>query len=199
MASLKQSGSTAPAIQMDHSPKMDKSLWHHRPAHVFLPSMFYCVTAGTLHKQHHFRGAERLNLLQEELFAAAKAYAWTLQAWAIFSNHYHFIAQAPPDAASLRPMLQRLHSSTARKVNQLDEVQGRQVWFEFWDTCLTYEAGYYARLNYVHNNAVHHGLVSVAEQYEFCSARWFVAQAGPAFYRKVCSYKHDKVKMQDDF
>lgn len=178
---------------------MTDSLWHHRPAHVFLPNMFYCVTAGTLQKQHHFRGVERLNLLQEELFAAAEAYAWILQAWAIFSNHYHFIAQAPSEATSLRPMLQRFHSATARKVNRLDEVRGRQVWFEFWDTCLSYEASYYARLNYVHNNAVHHGLVSVAEQYEFCSAGWFVTHADPAFYRKVCSYKYDKVKMRDDF
>ena len=146
------------------------SPWHHRPAHVFIPNAAYLVTAGTLHKQPYFRGAERLRLLQEELFAAATAYGWELQAWAIFANHYHFIAYAPADATSLRQMLQRLHSSTARAVNRLDNIPGRQVWFQFWDTCLSYAASYYARLNYVHNNAVHHGLVPMAEQYEFCSA-----------------------------
>ena len=175
------------------------SPWHHRPAHVFIPNAAYLVTAGTVHKQHYFRGAERLRLLQEELFAAATAYGWDLQAWAILANHYHFIAYAPAAATSLRPMLQRLHSATARAVNRLDHTPGRQVWFQFWDTCLSYAASYYARLNYVHNNAVHHGLVAMAEQYEFCSAAWFAAQADLTFYRKVRSYKYDKVKIEDDF
>ena len=173
--------------------------WHHCPAHLFVSNTAYIVTAGTLHKQHYFRGAERLRLLQEELFAAAAAYGWELQAWAIFSNHYHFIAHTPTDAATLKRMLQRLHSATAQAINRMDGTPGRQVWFQFWDTCLTYEASYYARLNYVHNNAVHHGLVPTAEQYEFCSAAWFASNADPAFYRRVRSYRYDKIEIEDDF
>jgi len=173
--------------------------WHHRPMHVFVPSMAYIVTAGTLHKRHYFQGVERLRLLQEELFATAAAYNWELQAWALFSNHYHFIACAPADATTLKRMLQRLHSATARVVNRMDSTPGRQVWFQFWDTCLTHEASYYARLNYVHHNAVPHGLVPVAEQYEFCSAAWFVANADPVFYRRVSSYGYGKIKIEDDF
>jgi putative transposase len=161
--------------------------------------MAYIVTAATLHKQHHFQSVKRLRSLQEELFVVAEAYGWELQAWAIFSNHYHFIAHAPGDAASLKQMLQRLHSATSRTINRMDNTSGRQVWFQFWDTCLTHEASYYARLNYVHNNAVHHGLVPRAEQYEFCSAAWFAANADPAFYRRVCSYRYDKIKIKDDF
>jgi hypothetical protein len=104
MASLKKSGSVAPALHV----------WHHRPAHVFVPSAAYIVTAGTLHKQHYFQGVERLGLLQEELFASATTYGWELQAWALFANHYHFIAYAPADAATLKRMLQRFHSATSR-------------------------------------------------------------------------------------
>lgn len=173
--------------------------WYHRPAHLFVPNAAYMVTAGTLHKQHYFRDIERLRLLQDELFAAAETYGWKLQAWAVFSNHYHFIAHAPSDAASLRQMIQRLHSATARAVNRIDGTPGRQVWFQFWDTCLTYEASYFARLNYVHNNAVCHGLVSVAEQYEFCSATWFATNADPAFYKHACSYAYDRIEIEDDF
>ena len=189
MASPRESGSMAPALQT----------WHHRPAHLFVPNTAYIVTAGTLRKQHFFPGAERLGLLQAELFAAADAHSWELQAWAIFSNHYHFIAYAPSNAATLKKMLQRLHSSTARSINRMDKAPGRQVWFQYWDTCLTFEASYYARLNYVHNNAVHHGLAPVADQYEFCSARWFAANAPPAFYRRVRSFAYDTIEIQDDF
>jgi hypothetical protein len=39
------------------------------------------------------------------------------------------------------------------------------VWYNFRDTRLTYEKSYLARLNYVYQNAVKHGLVPVANQY----------------------------------
>jgi putative transposase len=36
--------------------------------------------------------------------------------------------------------------------------------YEFWDTRLTFEKSWFARLNYVHQNPVKHGLVPVANQ-----------------------------------
>ena len=174
-------------------------MWHHRPAHLFLPNRFYIVTAGTLHKENFFRSTDRLQLLQDLLHETAPLHGWELQSWAIFSNHYHFIAQAPELAGTLKPMLQRLHSVTARKVNQMDGVTGRQVWFQYWDTCLTYEKSYLARLHYVNHNPVHHGLVPVASQYPFCSAAWFETQAEPTFRRKVESFGIERVNMVDDF
>ena len=74
----------------------------------------YMVTAGTLHKRPIFDGDDRLHLLQDALFEVTRAYGWRLQAWSVFSNHYHFVAQSPQDAVTLRPMIQRLHSQTAR-------------------------------------------------------------------------------------
>jgi putative transposase len=179
---------------------MDKvTCWQHAPAHVFISNAAYIVTAGTLGKRHLFHGTERLRLLQTELFRAAEAYGWQLQAWAVFSNHYHFVAFAPADAATLKRMLQRLHSATARAVNVLDGAAGRQVWFEYWDTCLTSEASYYARLNYVQHNAVHHGVSGRAEDYEFCSAAWFQAHAPSEFRARVYASPYDRVDVHDDF
>lgn len=159
----------------------------------------YIVTASTLHKLHHFKSPERLRLLHDALLEIVAAYEWMLQAWAVFSNHYHFIAQSPADAKTLKPMIQRLHSQTAREVNRLDGVTGRQVWYQYWDTCLTFEKSYYARLNYVHNNPVKHKLVTVAEQYPFCSAAWFKSEAEPNFRKKVESFRYDNVNVPDDF
>ena len=174
-------------------------MWHHRPAHLFLPNRIYMVTAGTRRKQHFFREPERLRLLQENLFACAQQAGWVLQSWAIFSNHYHFIAQAPEQAETLKSMLQRLHSLTAREINRLDQTAGRQVWFQYWDTCLTYEKSYLARLHYVNHNPVHHRLVAVATQYPFCSAAWFEQQVEPGFHRKVELFACDHITVVDDF
>lgn len=47
-------------------------------------------------------------------------------------------------------MLGLLHEKTATWVSRLDKAPGRQVWFNFRETKLTYEKSYLARLNYTH-------------------------------------------------
>jgi len=175
------------------------SRWHHRPAHVFEPNQLYMVTAGTLHKEMFFKGADRLGLLQNHLFSLSEKFGWELQAWALFPNHYHFIAKAPDDAKTLKILVRQFHSLTARELNQLDNLSGRKVWFQYWDTCLTYEKSYYARLNYVMNNPVRHGLASVASAYRFCSAGWFETESDQGFVNKVRSFQYDQVRLQDEF
>jgi len=52
------------------------------------------VTAGTYQKQHHFTGRKRIEVLHRGLLAVAHEFALRLEAWAVFSNHYHFVAFA---------------------------------------------------------------------------------------------------------
>lgn len=173
--------------------------WHHSPLHRFPEAGAYIVTAATLYKQHFFRSPADLDLLASQLREKAEQYGWQLQAWAIFSNHYHFVAQSPEEPETLPRMLAHLHGDTARAVNCRDGVTGRKVWFNYWDTQLTYQKSYYARLNYVHCNPVHHGLVPDAEAYPWCSAGWFAEKAERSFYRTVRSFKIDSVNVFDDF
>jgi len=81
----------------------------------------YMVTGATVHKEHIFTNAEKLVLLESELLQLAKVYQWQLEAWAVFVNHYHFVARGCSEEKSLK--------------------------------------------NYVHQNAVKHGLVNVTNQY----------------------------------
>ena len=179
--------------------------WHHRPAHLFLPNVSYIITASTLHKHLLFRNDARLAYLQDCIFTFADQHGWCLEAWSVFGNHYHLIAVSPdldnPDKAknSLKRFIQQLHSETARGLNRMDATPGRQVWFQYRDTCLTFEKSYLARLNYVHNNPVKHGLVLSADQYPYCSARWFKANADPSFCAKVASFGWQRVMIDDDF
>jgi putative transposase len=66
-------------------------------------------------------------------------------------------------------------------------------------TKLTFERSYLARLNYVHQNPVKHGLVKVANQYPWCSAAWFERTASPAAVKTIYSFKTDKLKIDDDY
>jgi putative transposase len=141
-------------------------------------------------------------VLQRGLFKLSRQLGWTLEAWAIFSNHYHFVAQAPNDATdaqSLKALIQALHERTAAWVNRLDQVPGRRVWHNYWDTHLSFERSYLARLRYVHENAVHHGLVNDARLYPYCSAAWFERTATPVWQRTIGSFKIDRLNVDDDY
>jgi putative transposase len=157
------------------------------------------VTAATLRKEHFFHDTSRRRMLHDLLLELGEKYGWQLEAWAVFSNHYHWIGEAPTAATTLKKFISHLHTASARAINAMDRVTGRKVWFQYWDTCLTNERSYLVRLNYVHNNAVHHKLVDTAEQYEFCSARWFAANGDAAFRHKVASFRYDRLNVPDGF
>jgi putative transposase len=162
----------------------------------------YFVTAATYLKQHHFRGAERLKVLHRGLLTVASDYGWVFEAWAVFSNHYHFVGHSPseaPGASNLSDMLSVLHVKTADWVNKLDGAPGRQVWFNYRETRLTYQKSYLARLNYVHQNAVNHGLTPLANQYPWCSARWFESHASEAMVKSIYRFKTDRLQTPDEF
>jgi putative transposase len=46
---------------------------------------------------------------------------------------------------------------------------------------------------------VKHGLVSVANQYPWCSTSWFETNARPGFVKSVYSFKTDRINVPDDF
>ena len=138
-------------------------------------------------------------MLESKLLELAKQYEIILEAWAVFSNHYHFVAHTTGAENQLANLITRLHAGTAEEINRRDQQPGRQVWFNFWDTKLTYEKSYLARLNYVHQNAVKHGLVRQANEYRWCSAAWFERTATRAQVKTIYAFKTDRVRIDDDY
>jgi hypothetical protein len=107
-----------PSVMPDPPPP-----WPHAPTHQLSTQGTYFVTASTYLKAHHFRGAERLRVVHRGLLTVARDFGWHFEAWAVFSNHYHFVGHSPPDAAdvsNLSDMLSILHVKTAAWVNKLD-------------------------------------------------------------------------------
>jgi len=173
--------------------------WAHAPVHRLDEEGTYMVTAGAYGKRHVLHDAPRLDIVQDLLLELLPQYGWQLQAWAIMVNHYHFVAISPENPQTLGAALKKLHSDTALRLNALDRTPDRQVWFQYRDTQLTHQRSYLARLRYVHENALHHGVVRAAEDYAWCSARWFEDTASSGFKRTVRSFKTDRLSVQDDF
>lgn len=172
--------------------------WPHAPIHRLQQAGAYMVTSGTYQKAPIFNSPERLTLLANSLFDLAENYQWQLQAWAVFANHYHFMAESEKPQ-NLKNLIRHLHSSTAIVVNQQDNTPGRRVWFQYWESHLTFQHSYFARLNYVHHNAVRHGVVSKASLYPWCSASWFERKATTSFLKTIMMFPTDKLEIPDDY
>jgi len=153
------------------------------------------VTAATYRHVPLFGGRERL--LHDSLLALALQLGWRLEAWAVFSNHYHFIANSPAHPESLRDMVRRLHAGTATTINRHDAAPARRVWANYWDTRITNQDSYFARLSYVHRNAVKHGIAPVASAYPWCSASWFEIQATSALIETVYSFDPEGLRVAE--
>lgn len=86
------------------------------------------VTSGTFGKQHFFTDGPRLRLLHRALLTIAEERGWSLEAWAVFPNHYHFIGVSPVSSATLVDFIRDLHARTAMALNRYDHASGRKVW-----------------------------------------------------------------------
>ena len=157
------------------------------------------MTAATLHRKRLFDSGTKLSLLRDTAFELTRDYRLGLQAWAFFSNHYHIVLSFENASAAPTDFVRHLHRELALRLNEMDGTPSRRVMYEFWDSELTFEKSWLARLNYVHHNPVHHGLVPLASEYLWCSAQWFESNARPAFVKSVYSFKTDQIRIPDDF
>jgi putative transposase len=174
-------------------------VYPHNPPHLFINGSVYMVTGATLSKAPILKTDRHKSSFCDTLFERAKVRGWELQAWVVLDNHYHFIAQSPENAKSLVRLIRELHSITAIGFNQLDDIAGRTVWYNYWDSCINYETSFLARLNYIHQNPIKHGMVEKAEDYPFCSYRWFITKGDSELQRKVREQPIDRVHVEDNF
>lgn len=173
--------------------------WPHAPMHSLSAQGIYMVTAGIYQKQHLLNTPAKRTLIRNMLFKYAAQVNWSLQAWAVMGNHYHFIAVSPNDAKTLKSLLAKLHEYSAKKLNRIDSTPGRKVWHNYWDSHITHQTSYFARLRYVHQNPVHHGIVENASNYQWCSQSWFEHHADRSIVNTLARFKTDKLSVRDDF
>jgi putative transposase len=170
--------------------------WPHAPTHRFGDANTFFITGATYLKQHFYRDSSALDELQRIFFVEAQEHGCALQAWSLLANHYHLVVRCD-DGERVRKMLNRVHTEASIVLNARDSMNGRRVWFQYWDKTLTFEASWLTRLRYTHENAVHHGLVPDARRYKWCSAAWFENTASKTFVETVRRMKIDRLKVYE--
>ena len=145
----------------------------HRPPHLYMDASWYFVTASTVNKEHILLTDEHFNLWVVTFKELISEFKMEMAAWAAMPNHCHLLFK-PNRAEELGRFMKRLNGSTARKLNLLDNMQGRKVWYSYWDRCMRSEHDFWTRFNYIHFNPVKHGYVDDPKDWEFSSYSFYV-------------------------
>jgi len=101
----------------------------------------------------------------------------TVFAWCVLPNHFHLLIETD-DLPHLKKEIGKLHGKTSYEWNQEKNQVGRTVWYRCADRKIRNERHYWATINYIHNNPVHHGYVPNWTDWPFSSAADFIAQTG---------------------
>jgi putative transposase len=154
--------------------------WHsppHRPNH---GNLRYHLTAACYEHQPHIgHSAARFDGFCTALLATLTARSQQVFAWCVLPNHYHALVEAP-DILGLLRELGRLHGRTSHAWNGEENTRGRKVFFRAVERAMRSDRHFWATLNYVHHNPVHHGYVSRWTDWPWSSATAYLEQTGTA-------------------
>ena len=152
--------------------------WHSPPHWDFEGPTTFIITAACYEHKHVIGKTEdRISDFEQALLTTCEEFATKIFAWRILTNHYHLLV-ATERVKELRKALGKLHGRTARLWNQTDNETGRKVWFNFFDRNMRSERHMFASLNYVNNNAVHHGYVDRWQDWPYSNAAQYLAEVG---------------------
>ena len=171
----------------------------HTPPHLHKDSAKYFITASTYKKIKILDDNSKQKLLSS-LKIACRNYDWTLEDWVIMDNHYHIMVNSPKKGADISKFVSEYHKFTAmfiKKKYPQHQVLPK-IFDNYWDTCISYERSYYARLNYIYFNPVKHGYVKKAQDYQWGSYFYRYKEQKEYLERLMEAYPFDKINIKDD-
>jgi putative transposase len=152
--------------------------WHNPPHLDFEVAKQYLVSA--LCYEHAFiigRNPERMTECESEILNLFHEFCFRVYAWCVLPNHYHVLVRTER-IKELRKSIGQFHGRSSYKWNGEDNRRGRQVWYNCFERPMKSERHFFATLNYVHNNPVHHGYVKHWQDWPWSSAAEFLRDVG---------------------
>ncbi len=125
-----------------------------------------------------------MEAFEQALVEVCIAVAQNLYAWCVLPNHYHLLIRTD-EIATFRNAIGQLHGRLSRQWNLEDGTPGRKTWYNYFDRDMRSDRHCWASLNYVHNNAVHHGYVRRWQDWPFSSVHEYLEEVGTDEARRV--------------
>ncbi|MDA1276613.1 MAG: hypothetical protein O2960_21555 [Verrucomicrobia bacterium] len=158
--------------------KENKRPWHspsHRPNFGHLN--FHISAACYEHLPHIGLHSERLEDFCAALLAVFANHATCTHAWCVLPNHYHALVAAE-NVLRLLHELGQFHGRTSHAWNREENARGRQVFHRTTERAIRSERHFWATMNYIHNNPVHHGYVKLWTEWPWSSAHGYLETTG---------------------
>ena len=150
----------------------------HSPPHYVGESGLYHLSAACYeHKPWIGLSPRRMTDFTRALLGVLKASGAEYDAWCVLPNHYHGLIKSDAVERTVAE-LGRLHGRASFFWNGIDNSRGRKVWCSPATRVIRSERHYWATMNYVHHNAVHHGYVEKWRHWPYTSAHEFLETMG---------------------
>ena len=174
--------------------------YQHNPPHLFMPNRKYFITISTLGKFHYLKSDSSKKAAYDYLLKSINNFNWEVEDWVILNNHIHIMLNSPENATTLPKLMNNFYKFTANWLSKHGIKKIDIKYFHnYWDTCITYEKSYYARLNYIWFNPVKHGYVDSPEKWKFGSYFFRYRHEIKDIKLLMEKYPFDKVKIYDEF
>ena len=160
---------------------MRKSLerpWHSPPHLDFDGERQYLISAACYeHAPIIGKSHERLSEWEKALLNTCREFSSNIYAWCVLPNHYHVLLRTQRIRV-LRLQLGRLCGRSSFSWNGEDQRRGRKVWHNCFERPIRSERHFWATMNYVHHNPVHHRYVEQCQEWPWSSAAEFLQRVG---------------------
>jgi putative transposase len=159
---------------------------HHSPPHFSTdaPSHYHLTGACYEHRPIIGFAANRLTAFAELLAQTFNGRGASLHAWCVLPNHWHALVLSL-DVRTTAKAIGRLHGRTSRQWNLEDEKPGRTCWHSCSDRRIRSNAHFWATVNYIHHNPVHHGYVTHWKDWPYSSANVWLKTIGENEARRI--------------
>lgn len=158
--------------------RIQKGYPHHRPPHFYEVAGYYHISAACYeHAPFIGKAPERMASFCNQLLTTLADIVAEVSAWCVLPNHYHLLV----DIADLKKFmiaLGKFHGRTSYLWNGEENRRGRKVWHNAGDRHIRTEAHFWATLNYIHHNPVHHGYVEKWTDWPYSSLHAFLEAVG---------------------
>ena len=151
----------------------------HSPPHFdFEGGRQYIVTASCYeHAPIIGRTAVRMADFEQAILEAIERFADEIYCWCVLPNHYHILLKTE-QIKVLRKQLGLTHGRTSFQWNGEDGTRGRQVWHNCFERAMRSERHFYASLNYVLHNPVHHRYCERWQDWQWSNAKEYLERTG---------------------
>ena len=159
--------------------------WHSPPHLDFKVAKQYLISSSCYeHVSVIGKDPERMTECEAELLRICENFCSRIYAWCILPNHYHVLLKTER-ISELRNALGEFHGRSSYEWNQSDGKQGRKVWYNCFERPMKSERHFWASLNYVHHNPVHHGYVTRWQDWPWSSARQYLEEVGAKEAKRI--------------